>query len=108
VNNNNKKKNDAGQTAGAGSEETEILSRLTERVERAVQMIQELRRERDSLKSRLEQAEAQLREHGDTAERASNLEADNDRFQKERGEIRDRIESILSSLEALEEAEAAE
>jgi FtsZ-binding cell division protein ZapB len=100
---NTSKKRDAGQLSMAGSEEGEILSRLTERVERAVQMIQELRRERDSLKSRLEQAEAQLTEHGQTAERASSLEADNERFQKERGEIRDRIESILSSLEALEE-----
>lgn len=97
------KKRDSGQMNMSGSEEGEILSRLTERVERAVQLIQELRRERDSLKSRLEQAESQLAEHGQTAERASTLEADNERFQKERGEIRDRIESILSSLEALEE-----
>lgn len=104
----NKKNRDAGQQGMAAGEEGEILSRLTERVERAVQMIQDLRRERDSLKARLEDAESQLRDHGDTAERAATLEADNERFQKERGEIRDRIESVLASLEALEESEAAE
>jgi FtsZ-binding cell division protein ZapB len=104
----NKKNRDAEPSTIASSQEGEILSRLTERVERAVQMIQELRRERDSLKARLEQAEAQLREHGETAERASTLEADNERFQKERDEIRDRIESILSNLETLDESEGGE
>ena len=88
----------------AGTEEAEILSRLNERVERAVSLIQELRRERDSLKSRLEAAEAKLRDHENATERVTTLEEENDRFQKERGEIRDRIESILSNLEALEEA----
>jgi hypothetical protein len=32
------------------------------------------------------------------------LEEDHERFQQERGEIRSRIESILSSLEELEES----
>lgn len=68
--------------------ETEILSRLGERVEKAIHTIQELRRERDELRKRVEELESQAEEH--------------DRFAKERGEIRDRIESILSSLEALE------
>ena len=66
----------------AGTEEEQILTRLSERVDQAVKMIQELRRERDELKERLENA--------------SDHEA-------ERSEIRNRIEGILSSLEALEE-----
>ena len=64
----------------------EILQRLSEKVERAVATIQELRRERDALKARLDEID-------DNAER----------FRRERGQIRDRSESILSSLESLEE-----
>ena len=66
----------------AGTEEEQILARLSERVDRAVKMIQELRKERDELKAQLESS--------------SDHEA-------ERSEIRNRIEGILSSLEALEE-----
>ena len=74
----------------AGTEEGEILARLSERVERAVKTIQELRKERDALK-----AELAARGEADAEE----LE----RFRRERGEIRDRIENILSNLETLEE-----
>ena len=64
----------------------EILQRLSEKVERAIATIQELRRERDELKKRLDE-----------------IDDDSARFRRERGQIRDRIESILSSLESLEE-----
>lgn len=84
-----KKKTTEEQMSLAGTEEGEILARLSERVERAVQTIQQLRRDRDEWKSRAEKAEA----GGD----------DLDRLQRERGEIRNRIESILESLEGLEE-----
>ena len=84
-----------GQLTLAGTEEGEILSRLSERVEKAVRTIQELRRERDALKARAEKAEAALGE-------SSSLQEEHDRFQRERGEIRDRIESILADLEVLE------
>ena len=70
------------------SEEADILARLHDRVEKAITTIQELRRERDSLRAKLE-------------ERAS-LEEDCARYQKERDEIRNRIESILSNLESLD------
>lgn len=83
-----KKKTAEEQMSLAGTEEGEILARLSERVERAVQTIQQLRRERDEWKSRAEKAEAGS--------------DDFDRLQRERTEIRDRIESILASLEALE------
>ncbi len=88
----------------AGTEEGEILTKLGERVERAVATISELRRERDSLRKRLEEAEAKLRDQEGTGERLSTLEEEHDRFRRERGEIRNRIESILSSLESLDEA----
>jgi len=77
-----KKKTMEGQMPLAGTEEEQILARLSERVDRAVKMIQDLRRERDELKARLESA--------------TDHEA-------ERSEIRNRIENILSSLDALEE-----
>jgi FtsZ-binding cell division protein ZapB len=99
-----KKTRENDQLTLAGTEEEEILGRLNDRVEKAIATIQELRKERDTLRRQLEDATARLQEQGDLTERASTLEEDNDRFKRERGEIRDRIESILSNLEALEEA----
>ena len=79
----------------AGTEEAEILARLSERVEKAVGTIQELRKERDQLRARVEELEALVEDN-------KSVEEEQDRLKKERGEIRNRIESILSSLEALE------
>jgi FtsZ-binding cell division protein ZapB len=99
-----KKNRDNDQLSLAGTEEGEILGRLNDRVEKAIATIQELRRERDTLRRQLDDATARLQEQGDAAERASTLEEDNERFKRERSEIRDRIESILGNLEALEES----
>jgi FtsZ-binding cell division protein ZapB len=99
-----KKNRDNDQLSLAGTEEGEILWRLNDRVEKAIATIQELRRERDTLRRQLDDATARLQEQGDAAERASTLEEDNERFKRERSEIRDRIESILGNLEALEES----
>lgn len=76
-----KKKTTEQQIPLGGSDEGQILARLSERVDKAVQMIQELRRERDELKARLE---------GITS------------LEDERRQIRERIESILESLETIE------
>ena len=100
------KKNETDQMSLAGTEEGEILGRLNERVEKAIATIQELRRERDSLRARLDDAEAKLRDHEEATEKLSTLEEDYDRFRKERSEIRNRIESILGNLEALDAAAA--
>lgn len=98
-----KKKTDNDQLTLAGTEEGEILGRLNDRVEKAITTIQALRRERDTIRRELDEAIARLQAQGDTAERATSLEEDNERFRRERTEIRNRIESILGSLEALEE-----
>jgi len=74
----------------SGTEE-EIFKRLHERVEKAMTMIQDLRRERDALKAKLA-----------AAEDSSALKEDFERMQKERNEIRNRIETILSNLESLD------
>jgi FtsZ-binding cell division protein ZapB len=97
-----KKSKDTEQMTLAGTEEGEILARLNERVEKAIQTIQELRRERDALKAKLDAAEEGLRDSERASERAASLEDECDRFKKERGEIRDRVEMILSRLEALD------
>lgn len=83
-----KKTRDNDQMALEGTEEAEILARLSERVEKAVGTIQELRRERDQLRARIEELEGG--------------EEEQERLKRERGEIRERIESILASLEGLE------
>jgi FtsZ-binding cell division protein ZapB len=70
------------------TDEDDILARLQARVEKAITTIQELRRERDQLRARVEEL--------------SSLEDDQARYQKERDEIRNRIESILSNLESLD------
>lgn len=97
------KKTKEEQLALAGTEEGEILAKLSERVERAIATINDLRRERDALKSRLDEAESKLRDQDEAGERLSSLEEENDRFTRERGEIRNRIEGILSSLEVLDQ-----
>ena len=93
---------DNDQSALPGIEEAEILSRLAERVERAVATIQELRTERDQLRTRVEELEALVADSDKASSRLESLEEEQERFLKERSEIRDRIENILSSLEALE------
>lgn len=100
-----KKKNENDQLTFAGTEEGEILARLASRVEAAVRTIQELRRERDELKKRIETMEADLAQSTGATERLEEIESENDRFKNERVEIRTRIETILGNLESLEEAE---
>lgn len=97
-----KKNRDNDQLALSGTEEGEILARLGERVEKAVTMIQELRRERDKLRARVEELESRMKDQDDAGARLETLEEEQERFRKERSEIRGRIESILGSLEALE------
>jgi FtsZ-binding cell division protein ZapB len=84
------------------TEEAEILSRLSERVEKAVSTIQELRRERDQLRARVDELEARVKDADQTTTRLDSLEEEQERLRRERTEIRGRIENILESLEALE------
>jgi FtsZ-binding cell division protein ZapB len=99
-----KKSQNDDQMPLSGTEEANILNRLSERVERAVTTIQELRRERDQLRSRVEELEARLGDHEQTNSRLQTLEEESETMRRERGEIRTRIESILSNLESLESA----
>ena len=98
-----KKNRDNDQLALAGTEEAEILARLGDRVEKAVSTIQELRKERDKLRARIEELEARVTDQDTATTRLESLEEEHERFRRERGEIRERIESILGNLEELEE-----
>jgi len=82
------KKKTVEQMVLSGAED-EVLTRLQERVEKAIGTIQELRRERDALKAKLDEGGGELQQECD-------------RLRKERDEIRNRIESILGNLEALD------
>ncbi len=93
------------QTQLGMPEEGEILGRLAERVEQAVATIQDLRRDRDALRARVEELESRLRDQDDANARLESLSEEHERFKQERGDIRERIETILSSLEALDPSE---
>lgn len=99
----NKKKSDTEQLVLKGTEEEQILVQLSERVERAIVTIQELRRERDALKKKLDSAEERIRNYEEESERLGTVQSDFEKFQSERTEIRNRIESILANLESLDE-----
>jgi FtsZ-binding cell division protein ZapB len=79
------KKKTVEQMTLSGTDD-EVLAKLQDRVEKAVATIQELRRERDALKAKLEGGN-------------SDLAGECERLRKERDEIRNRIETILSKLE---------
>ncbi len=98
----NAQNNDESTAALAGTEEAEILERLSQRVDAAVATIQELRRERDQLRARVDELESRVRDGEEASTRLGSLEEEHARFRKERGEIRSRIETILSNLESLE------
>ena len=97
-----KNKETQNQLVLEGTEEEEILARLSDRVEKAVAIIQQLRKEREELKARLIRAEESLNQRQDSSARLSSMESDNQRFLQERQEIRSRIERILDNLESLD------
>ena len=98
-----KKGKETDQLILEGTEESEMLTRLSDRVEKAVQTIQQLRKERDELREQLTKAQSDLNSREQEAVGLREIEEENDRFKKERAEIRNRIEKVLGNLEALEE-----
>lgn len=100
-----KKNRETEQLVLKGTDEGEILARLSERVEKAIVIIQELRQERDVLRKKLEEAERKLAERDNEAGDLADLRSQHDRMKSERGEIRNRIESILGNLESLDDSE---
>ena len=97
------KKNESGESVLEGSAESEILEKLAARVEKAVAVITELRRERDGLRARVDELEGEMQTRRQDSERLGSVEEENERYKTERNEIRTRIETVLDRLEALEE-----
>lgn len=77
--------------------ENDILSRLDERIEKAIVTIQQLRRERDSLRQKLVEAQ-------NSGPEVEQLREEVERFRAERDEVRERLERLVENLERLEEA----
>ena len=98
-----KKTRETEQLVLKGTEEGEILARLSERVEKAIVTIQELREERDSLRRKIEEAEQRVAKRESEAGDLAGLRSEHDRLKTERGEIKNRIESILGNLESLDD-----
>jgi FtsZ-binding cell division protein ZapB len=102
---NKKNKEAEEQLSIDGAQEAEMLTRLADRVERAIVTISDLRKQRDELRQRLETAEGDLQTIEDDRGRLTELEDENQRYRSERDQIRNRIEGLLDKLEALEESE---
>ena len=100
-----KKTRETEQLVLKGTEEGEILTRLSERVEKAIVTIQELRQERDALRKKVEEAERTLAERETESGDLADLRSEHDRMKNERSEIRNRIESILGNLELIDDSE---
>lgn len=120
-----KKTRETEQLTIEGTSETEILARLAERVDRAVALIGQLRKENEELGARVEGLEGELKDATDARgeaetrakkaeERAAALENDGssrleelelqvETLTKERDAIRGKVEGILEKLEGLEE-----
>ena len=121
-----KKAKETEQLTIEGTSETEILTRLSERVDRAVALIGQLRRENDDLRGRAEALEGELEAaindrnastarsvevekraealESDGSSRAEEMEKDLERLRDERNAIRNKVEGILEKLEGLEES----
>ena len=121
-----KKAKETEQLTIEGTSETEILTRLSERVDRAVALIGQLRRENDDLRGRAEGLEGELEAainarnasaaraveaekraealESDGSSRAAEMEKDVERLRDERNAIRNKVEGILEKLEGLEES----
>jgi chromosome segregation ATPase len=119
-----KKSRGNDQLSIEGTEELEILARLTERVDKAVELIQKLRKENEAIglqlaakekeleteresRAKAEAGLAELNERqaeleGERGERLDEAESELERLRDERKVVRARVESVLERLESLE------
>ena len=98
-------------TETAGTTMTTDLDRLTERVEKAAALVQQLRddrarldRERDELTRRIQELENKLQgqDPGSIVQELSTLKREQRDWTGERKEIASRIETLIRKLEKLE------
>lgn len=87
-----------------GTDGGELLEQLEERVEKAVELVGDLRDENSELRRKLEKAESRVAELEAGSERLTELEKATEEFEEQKARIRGRIESLLERFEQLEEA----
>ena len=89
-------------------EETDSLASLEERITRAIELVTQLRQERDTALRRADSLAAELAEHESAASEKAELEAQNARLleeiaslKSERRQVRTRIEKLLGQMDLL-------
>lgn len=93
-------------TAGTVALSADEFSALEERILRAVNLVKRERLARAAAEERATLAEARVAEHVQTAENlqkdTANLQKELDALRAERDQVRQRVERLLSQLDALE------
>ncbi|HEY2664638.1 MAG TPA: cell division protein ZapB [Candidatus Binataceae bacterium] len=77
----------------------DALKQLDERIQSFLDRAEKLRKENESLSSRLAEAEKKL---GEVAAQLKQHEVDRRQFEHERGEIRTRIEKLLQRMNGID------
>lgn len=92
-------------TTTARVEETDSLASLEERIHRAVQLVAQLRQEKDTIQKLLDEtiAEKEAAEKGASDAREQNkvLSQEIDELKAERRQVRSRIEKLLGQMDML-------
>jgi chromosome segregation ATPase len=79
-------------------QESDALSRLEDRIQRAVALVLQLRQEKDSLTNRLNQTESSLAEsRNDNARLSDEIQT----LKTERQQVRGRLEKLLDHIDQL-------
>jgi hypothetical protein len=92
----------SGPGAGSAALTVDDFSALEERVVRAVSLVRRERMMRLASDERALKAEAQLEEQSWTLDRVTQLQQEVDALRAEREQVRQRVERLLSQLDALE------
>ena len=89
----------------ASVEETDSLTSLEERIHRAVQLVSQLRQEKESVQKQLEasvaEKEAVIQSATDLQAQLNNVSEELDSLKSERKQVRTRIEKLLGQMDLL-------
>lgn len=80
------------------SSEVEALAQLEDRIRKAVELVTSLRAERDTA---IAQRDAAISQHEGSAGEANKLRTQLESLEKERGQVRTRIEKLLGQMDQL-------
>jgi uncharacterized coiled-coil DUF342 family protein len=92
-------------TSTARFEDTDSLTSLEERIHRAVELVGQLRKEKDSLQALLDEAnterDAAVMAASQLKEQTASLHEELDGLKAERKQVRSRIEKLLGQMDVL-------